>query len=589
MTAVPTFVHIDHSLCRVGGHEFDCAVNLLTVAQAAGFQVALATNQVFQDRSGLLSHWPVRAAFPYKTLARRRAAVGGRSWGWLRSLGETLLRTLAGRAPHERSAAEFAAACRTVFRQIPLAEGDQVFFASIALEDLPGLVQYLVDDPRSALADWHLQFHEDILQDIDPTSSLATEAELAAKSVFAGCLSRVPDHRLHFYNPAEGLVAQYNELGTARFQYLPFPVSPSLQASSRNEKGPLCVTCAGGVRREKGYQELQQLVEALRRDPVFHGQIRLAIQSPERKLRRLGLSKTTLRSGRDKVELALVRHPLPIDEYQQLIRQTDVGLFLYVGQRYRLRCSGVLQEMLSVGRPVIVPANTWLAAQVSEPIFCHLETLRQTFPLVQHIEGCDVAWRRSGQDGCTVLSADGGPWGPAPDAWAEWTVPESACELLVTLRQSVPASWSGNTWIGVEQFDWRGTLVRRFDSILGRRAEGKDLLALFRLDPKSARIVLRLQFASWKPAGASLQLDASFLDSRRRGGCPAGSVGLIAARPSHIPELLRDMVEHYAHYRESAERFAELWRSAHDPARTLETLTQCARQDARSMASQRVA
>jgi hypothetical protein len=56
-------------------------------------------------------------------------------------------------------------------------------------------------------------------------------------------------------------------------------------------------------------------------------------------------------------------------------------------------------------------------------------------------------------------------------------------------------------------------------------------------------------------------------------GYPAGQVGLIAATPAQIPALLRNMVEHYPHYRTSAAAFAGQWCQTHAPERTIEILT----------------
>ena len=60
---------------------------------------------------------------------------------------------------------------------------------------------------------------------------------------------------------------------------------------------------------------------------------------------------------------AWLKHPLSRDEYIQVVRDSDVALFLHDGRAYYSRCSGVLVDMLAAGIPVLVPAGSWLAVR----------------------------------------------------------------------------------------------------------------------------------------------------------------------------------------------------------------------------------
>jgi hypothetical protein len=64
-----------------------------------------------------------------------------------------------------------------------------------------------------------------------------------------------------------------------------------------------------------------------------------------------------------------------------------------------------------------------------------------------------------------------------------------------------------------------------------------------------------------------------FLNSSGTGGCPAGSVGLIAASHMQIPGLLQEMTKHHSHYRDSAKVFSSQWCRLHRPERAIEILT----------------
>ena len=74
---MPRFVLIDHSLCRVGGHEYDYAINVVRSAEADGYAVALGVNRRFRDRSGLPERWPVYPVFPHTAHTKHCVSMGG--------------------------------------------------------------------------------------------------------------------------------------------------------------------------------------------------------------------------------------------------------------------------------------------------------------------------------------------------------------------------------------------------------------------------------------------------------------------------------------------------------------------------------
>ena len=50
---------------------------------------------------------------------------------------------------------------------------------------------------------------------------------------------------------------------------------------------------------------------------------------------------------------------------------------------------------------------------------------------------------------------------------------------------------------------------------------------------------------------------------------PLCSVGIIAADASQLSSAVAEMVEHYDHYKSTAEKFAEHWFAVHNPLRTV--------------------
>ena len=57
--------------------------------------------------------------------------------------------------------------------------------------------------------------------------------------------------------------------------------------------------------------------------------------------------------------------------------------------------------------------------------------------------------------------------------------------------------------------------------------------------------------------------------------------GLDCGRCRSVQDLLRDMVDHYAHYRRTAEAFAPDWGERHSPAKVVQLLTRQSLTDSR--------
>ncbi len=593
---MPTFLHVDPSLGGIGGHEFDCAMNILRAAETAGYSVALAANRRFRGGPSLPAHWPVYSVFPHSPHAKRDALHALRLEGpavcegnatgpdsgptqqlrqW-RLRGSNLL-SLPRYLRMARCRARvrgFAAGCRRLFNSMPLQPGTEVYLATVSELDLLGLAEYVAGEPRCRLARWHLQFHDDFLEDCPSDEAHLEERWAAVRGRFEYAVSRMAGNRLHFYCPTEELADQYDRLGVAPFRCLPHPVQPALRDYGRPWGKPLRVTCAGSVRREKGYRQLRAVLDALGREPLLSGRIQVVAQVPTRKRRRLRIAATATGNDQDQVSLAVLPHPLDSHAYRDLIRQTDIGLFMYDRARYRLRCSAVLQEVLAAGRPVIVPAGCWLSRQIAEPNFRHLEAMRDRLPTVARLQADQLAWCRSGglvEPG--PLGGDGLTFTDSDAAVAQVSVPNSANELIATLHWAQDAPADGYIRLRAEQYDATGNLVGQTDTILGRRADNDHVLTLVHLKPGASRLTIRLQNAYSSVPLAVTQAEMAFLDASNASGCPAGSVGLVAAGQAEIPGLVRDIVSHYAHYRESAEAFSRWWTKQHHPATVVDMLT----------------
>ena len=624
-----TFVLVDHSLKDVGGHHFDYAVQLLEAAEDAGMSVALAANRRFRGAHLLPRPWRVYRLFRHTTYSPFAVHQGSRS----RTAQTADLAPLAvpwsgewlGRMCHwttawsqwarQRRINHFVAACRRLFSTVRLDRDDHVFFPTISEFDLLGLVRYLRSDARSRLPNWHLQFHFHLLEGREPDYPRQDARLHAMRRSFLEALSQVPRHRLHLYNTSPQLAAQYNRLGVARFHPLPYPINRVFAAENSRDRAsatprtairnaasprapvreasttalPLRVTCAGAIRQEKGQQLLGGVVRDLWGDYFAEGKLQLVIQS-NKSWFRIPLpdepKSDLLGDATDKPHdipnsepkraatppVVYVRHPLQPADYAQLITSTDIGLLLYDSERYYARHAGVLGEMLSAGVPVIVPAGCWLSEQIAEPNYAHIDTLLERLRLVARIPATSVLWRNL--HGTLQRAGTSAPYLAFGDALASATgellIPDGASEMVVTFHWVRPEEPGRYVRLAADQYDAEGNRVARSATIVGRREGERPVPVFVPLRKGAARVRLSWQNAYDDGLLTVADADVHFLSSVGiPGGVAAGSVGLIAAHVGQLPDLVREMFDHYAHYRATAQAFAQQWVEEHDPHRTL--------------------
>jgi len=495
----------------------------------------------------------------------------------------------------ERIVEQYASDLTALFANVPLDPGDHIFVPTLSQEDLAGLREFLRSHSAIAgLATWHLQFHFSLYEG-RPLGSDADEGRWQTLRKLLSDVSRaVPQDRVRFYTTTDILANQYNQLGGARFRALPYPVNPALLEKPADCSGPtepLRVTCAGGVRPEKGTSDLYRAVAPLWRDYIDTGRIQLVVQAKRtgklpRELRRHvhhgrgPLSLPIDRRDRPKVEF--IRWPLSTERYLDLIRESHIGLLLYDADQYYARCSGVMVEMLEAGVPVIVPAGCWMADQIAEPIFAHRDSLCQTTRVAARFTPADADWEAGRAQRYCLWRRDSHllVGGEAEPLRTRLTVPAAASHLCVRFRWETSTPRGSYLQLSANSKSVAGSAPKAMREIVGIRRATAPASILFSLAAPTNDLQL-----TWQNAFSSRLIelkDVEFLFlSAAPAACPLGAVGLIAAGVDQAPDLLRDLVDHYAHYRRTAEAFAPDWGERHSPAKVVQLLTRQSLADSR--------
>ncbi len=282
-----------------------------------------------------------------------------------------------------------------------------------------------------------------------------------------------------------------------------------------------------------------------------------------------------------------VPFPLPADDYRKFILSADIGLLTtYDSQTYFPRRAGILGEYLSAGIPVIVPAGSWLADQIEPQQQEYLDSL---------VHGAGMPLQPSNirhqSDRSTSVEFDLSRWfekSPTTDAGAVPTAPRF---LVLGFRVAKPAGHghyfrvtpqqasaeaTGQQGLLTTQSQW---ISEDESQIVGQPRDQESRLLAFSLpqvgqqgnrNSSSQKIGFRLENAypcrQWQVEDVRLWM----VRSTER--LPRSSVGLIASEFEQTPNLIREMVAHHDHYRQTAMEHAQAWYRQHDPQLTFSML-----------------
>jgi glycosyltransferase involved in cell wall biosynthesis len=257
----------------------------------------------------------------------------------------------------------FIATVAHIVTGLGLTDTDQVLIHTIGIAQVAALSDYLSQFGDRPCPTFHLLMRRDT-QDplVNPDQGLQLKDCL--KIIYQRGLW---PNKIRFYTDTPTLVKNYNALSPIQFQQVPIPFRQeklTLAPLSKTD-GVLTLVYLGDARTEKGYQHLPNVVEALWPDYLAMGKVRFVIQS---NYTINGLEGPVLQaklrlSQYPQKRVKLIDQALTPEEYYQLLVSADLVILPYDPVNYQ-RTSGVLTEALAAGKPVVVPANSWLAEQV---------------------------------------------------------------------------------------------------------------------------------------------------------------------------------------------------------------------------------
>jgi glycosyltransferase involved in cell wall biosynthesis len=215
------------------------------------------------------------------------------------------------------------------------------------------ILRYSVYIPSGPLAD------RKTVLDKESAERYATAIEKLQSADYTGAV--------RFTTDSAGLAKEFSSYSKRPIEVLPIPHTlhpPSaVPPGEIPPKDPLKIRVIflGDAREEKGFELLPAAVRACTQEASVEFVFQAFISSHHHNRMALVIEELV---GMKLPQLHLVRSPLSPDAYHALLDSADLVLIPYDAATYRSRTSGPFVEAICAGKPVVVPRDSWMSAQL---------------------------------------------------------------------------------------------------------------------------------------------------------------------------------------------------------------------------------
>ena len=569
------FIVLDSNIKDYSGHFYRYALHCLRAAKKRGYATILATNKAFsideltqntfptytysmEHYSGLLylmSRITDRAPKPLQAIATTLSSS---------AIDGALINLLMRRDAH--CTATFATETSELFADIQLCEDDVVFLPTSSFVEAFAISDFLRQNPHQA-ARWSFLFR---VQSSYVPSRLYSPAPYYVqllRTAFTKLL-RSSSVRIRFYTDSEHIANDYNLVVPELFKTVPIPHTTPMPLDP-TKRSTITVSYVGQARTGKGFYRLPGLIENLWEDYIKKDLIRFVIQSSAVGAFSIDDPPTEKAIARlqkfDPSRVELILDSMSDAAYQKMLFGSDIVLMPYNTQGYLAQTSGICAEALAYGIPVVVPGGCWLARQFARAVYEYHDCFGKSPPLEERTaDGLGIgenAWTKTSES--TTLFLDD----KAPTAEFELLALEAT-----HLRIKTVFGGSNTTpffQVRVEQKAKDGGILAGCTSVL-------DTISL----PYATCLIPLRRGAASLQVSIRRVVTQTVLDLKdvrialfdEDPSSPRGAVGMIYGTAESIPDCLRDMVNNYDHYQETARAFSSSYYARHNADSLIDAL-----------------
>lgn len=266
-------------------------------------------------------------------------------------------------ASYRDYAGQFCQNLQSYFKKYPLKSGDGLLIQNAHLGHLRGFLEYFWRFHTQIPVSLYVQFF--YFPNMPPYHMNIPSAALQALGLETMESFRSLGHVrlcLATEDPQQS-VAYSSFLGCAT-GVLPVPVNWKLPLARKRRREPIKIYLPGAARLEKGFDWLPSVFESFH-EYLKDEKIAFYFQTHFHE----GASHPYLETVRDALKERKGVYPiaqaLTREAYQQQLNESDIVILPYRKDRYTGRGSGVVIEALCAGKPVVVPAHTFLSEKAA--------------------------------------------------------------------------------------------------------------------------------------------------------------------------------------------------------------------------------
>lgn len=358
--ATRSLILVDNNLVNTVGHHYNYALSLRDQCRAMGVGFsALIKSEAVAEVLGELDGVPTFEQGIHDDAAQNPFPS---EWGPLRGMYDFL-----GSNDH------FARALEAGLRN-RAATGDVVFLPNATPRQILGVALLLKKSPLYRMLKFVLLLRYSVNIAFGPIQARKTQLDKETAERYVFCFEKLfqvaPSGTVRLTTDSEELAKEYAALAKRPVEALPIP-----HTANEADSGPLAglptknnsklrIVFLGDARDEKGFELLPAVAKACAQEPRA-SRVELVFQAYVSSGYHSKMNEVILDLGKLKApNLRLIESPLSAEAYQHLLASADLVLIPYDALTYRARTSGPFVEAVCAGKPVIIPAQSWMSTQL---------------------------------------------------------------------------------------------------------------------------------------------------------------------------------------------------------------------------------
>ncbi len=357
-----SLVLVDNNLCDRVGHHFNYALALKEESLAQGFAFqALAKQTVTESVRSELS------AVPTFSLGIHEESPSNPypwEWGPLRATYDFL-------HSNDVFARELKAGLTRKVRP-----GDVIFLPNATPRQMLGLALLLLKHPIYLTLRFVLMLRYSVHLPSGPITDRKIALDKGSHDNYALAIDKLvaADVRsaVRLTTDSAELAQEFGAFTKRPIEVLPIPHTAHAPSSEWpveipvKQAGKRRVVYLGDAREEKGFEFLPTVVKACAVQPAC-SEVEFVFQAYISSHHHQRMGQVIEELARLKPpNVHLVRSSLSPDAYQALLGSADLVLLPYDAATYRARTSGPFVEAICADKPVVVPAKSWMSAQLGD-------------------------------------------------------------------------------------------------------------------------------------------------------------------------------------------------------------------------------